>query len=75
MEYSEKGLRAQLKTADRSGAEWAVILGGDELERGEASLKNMRDRAQETAPLDAVIDTIVERLEQNGCAPLKLNLE
>lgn len=37
------GFKAQFKRADRSGAEIAVVLGDDELGRGEAGVKSLRD--------------------------------
>jgi histidyl-tRNA synthetase len=45
--------KSQMKRADASGAEVAVILGDDEAAAGEASLKPLReDRAQLRVPLD-----------------------
>jgi histidyl-tRNA synthetase len=51
--------KTQFKRADKSGAEWAVVLGDDEVARGVVSLKNLRrDAAQE----ECAIDGISERL-------------
>jgi histidyl-tRNA synthetase len=36
-------LKSQLKKADASGARHALIFGGDELARGEVSVKSLRD--------------------------------
>ncbi len=52
MDYQGRGVRSQLRTADRLNAHYAVILGEDELARGEATLKKMSDGTQESAPLD-----------------------
>ena len=60
MDYQGRGIRSQLKTANRLNAPYAVILGEDELARGEAALKNMSDGTQESAPLDET----AERLRQ-----------
>ena len=46
MDHSCKGLKAQLKTADRLKAKYVYIIGEDELKKGEAVLKNMRDGSQ-----------------------------
>ena len=43
------GLASQLRRADRSGARWAVIVGGDEIERGRISLKWLRERKEQQA--------------------------
>jgi len=37
------GFKAQMKRADKSGARFALILGEDELQAGQVSLKNLRD--------------------------------
>lgn len=48
------GFKAQFKRADRSGAQWAVIVGPDELAAGRVQLKSLRDRnaQQQTFPID-----------------------
>jgi histidyl-tRNA synthetase len=43
---TNKGIGAQLKYADRRGIPFAVILGPDELERGEVSVKNLESGEQ-----------------------------
>ena len=43
------GVGSQLRRADRSGALWAVIVGGDEVESGRISLKWLRERKEQTA--------------------------
>ncbi len=51
--------RSQLKRADKSGATFAVILGEDEIARGEAGLKPLRgDEAQTRVPLDKLAETL-----------------
>ena len=41
--------KSQLKRADRSGARYAVILGDEELARGVAGLKALREEAGQSA--------------------------
>ncbi len=36
-----RGLKAQMKYADKAGASFVIVLGSDELENGKANLKNM----------------------------------
>ncbi len=38
-------LKSQFKKADRSGARWALVLGEDELEHGEVTVKDLRGKA------------------------------
>ncbi len=51
--------KSQLKRADKSGAAYAVILGEEEVARGEAGLKPLRsEEDQINVPLDNLADTI-----------------
>ena len=55
--------KAQLKRADRSQAQFAVILGDNELENGLATVKPLRsDAAQETVSQSALSELLHERL-------------
>jgi histidyl-tRNA synthetase len=61
--------KSQMKRADGSGAEIAVILGDDELAAGEASVKTLRSQAdgspgtQRRVALDALADTLVQNFD------------
>lgn len=56
--------KSQLKRADKSGAAMAVILGDDEVDRGEASLKPLRtDEDQISVALDKLADALAGRLK------------
>lgn len=48
--YAGRGLKAQLKLADRSGARWALMLGAEEVERGVVTVKDLRDGSQSAQP-------------------------
>jgi len=52
MEYAGKSLKAQLRRADKLGARGVLILGGDELARGVAQLRDMTAGTQEEVPLN-----------------------
>jgi histidyl-tRNA synthetase len=49
-----RSFRAQMRQAGNSGAAWTVMLGDDELAKGEAKLKNMATGDEEFVPFDAV---------------------
>jgi histidyl-tRNA synthetase len=51
-------MKSQFKKADGSGARYALIFGADELQRGELTLKSLRDGqgAQVSVPLAAVAE-------------------
>jgi histidyl-tRNA synthetase len=51
MEYAGKSLKSQLRRADKLGARRVLILGGDELARGIAQLRDMAAGTQEEVPL------------------------
>ena len=47
-----RSLKAQMKYADKIGAAFTMVLGGDELESGRAVLKNMKTGEKKTVRLD-----------------------
>jgi len=51
MDYAGKSLKAQLRRADKLGARRVLILGGDELARGIAQLRDMTAGTQVEVPL------------------------
>lgn len=51
-------MKRRMQKADASGAQFAVILGEDELARGEVALKNLVDGSQQSVALGALSDTI-----------------
>lgn len=50
-----RGLNAQMKAADKSGARAVMLLGDDEWQRGEVVLKELRTGAQQTVPLEGIV--------------------
>src|SRR3954468_21649006 len=47
-------MKKRMAKADASGARWAVILGEDEIARGEAAVKDMKSGEQKPVALDAL---------------------
>jgi histidyl-tRNA synthetase len=64
----EASLKSQMKRADASGAEFAVIIGETELASDAASVKNLRvplggtEAEQRIVPLHLLADTLVLEL-------------
>ena len=55
--------KSQLKRADRSGAEYALLIGEDEVKSGRGGLKPLRNRdQQETVAFEELTDVIGARL-------------
>ncbi len=58
-----RSMKSQLRSADASGARFAVILGDDELAGGAVVLKDLRgDAAQESVPRAGAVHVIAGRL-------------
>ena len=57
------GFKSQFKKADKSNARYALILGDDELARGEVGLKPLRESGeQQQIDLERLIAVLAERL-------------
>lgn len=61
LDYEGKSIKAQLKAANRVNAEYAVIIGGEELAAGQAIVKCMRDGEQTKLPLADVKQYLLGR--------------
>jgi histidyl-tRNA synthetase len=50
--YEGKSLKAQMRSADNVNADFVIILGDEEIEKGIVILRNMKDKKQHELPLD-----------------------
>lgn len=57
-DYLSKSIKAQMKTADKAGARYAIIIGDDELAGGNAVVRDMRESTQETIPFADIMNVI-----------------
>ena len=57
-----KKLGAQFKYADKKGIRLAIVVGSDEINRGVASLKDLRSGGQEEVKLDLLAESILKTL-------------
>ncbi len=56
-------MKAQMKSADRSGARFALLVGSDEQEAGEVTVRDLRGGGeQRRVPLDELIDDLRKHL-------------
>jgi len=53
VDHIGRSVKSQLKYADKIGARYVLVLGGDELAKGEAKLKRMCDGNETITVLDA----------------------
>lgn len=58
--YGAKSMKSQMKSANKSRAVVAVIIGDDELARGVATVRPMDGGEQSEYPLDAVVATVAD---------------
>ena len=58
MDFEARGVRAQMKRADRLQARVAVIVGGDELARGEVTLRDMQTSEQRPVPRAGAVEAV-----------------
>jgi histidyl-tRNA synthetase len=54
MGYGGRSLKSQMKQADKSGARYALLLGEDELAKGEVAVRDLKSSTQESWPLNEV---------------------
>ncbi|WP_406306076.1 histidine--tRNA ligase [Streptomyces sp. NBC_00885] len=60
--YGAKGLKGAMKSANRSGARYALVAGERDLAEGVVQLKDMQSGEQSPVAWDAVLDAVRERL-------------
>jgi histidyl-tRNA synthetase len=58
--------KAQFKRADQMGAQFAVILGEDEVANGQVSIKNFDDQTQLTVPMDQLVPALIDAMSDEG---------
>jgi histidyl-tRNA synthetase len=62
MEYGSKGLKSQMKKADRIGAKKVLIVGDDEIASGKAILRDMKTKAQKDVNLVTLVDNLKKEI-------------
>ncbi len=64
LDHAARSLKAQFKYADKTGAPYVVVLGGDELARGTARVRSMKDSQEKEVPLGEVIEQIKDTISE-----------
>ncbi|PKQ28849.1 MAG: histidine--tRNA ligase [Candidatus Anoxymicrobium japonicum] len=59
-----RGLKAQMKQADRMRARLVLIIGPDELERGEVTVRDLDASEQWQIPVEMVIEKVIDFLKR-----------
>ncbi|SDC64610.1 MULTISPECIES: histidine--tRNA ligase [unclassified Candidatus Frackibacter] len=63
MDHLDRSVKGQMKCADRNNAQYSIILGGNELEKGVATIREMKTGEQEEIELDNLITVMKEKVE------------
>ncbi|SDZ16287.1 histidyl-tRNA synthetase [Proteiniborus ethanoligenes] len=61
-DYLGRSIKAQFKYSDKLEAEYTIVIGDDEVDKGVVSLKNMKTGAQEEVTLMSLIDELKSKL-------------
>jgi len=64
MNLEQRSMKAQMRQANKKGARIAVIIGGDELKRTEATVRDMGTKEQRGIPLRDVRQTLRARMRK-----------
>lgn len=64
--FGEKALKGAMKSADKSGATYSVVLGADEIASGMVLLKEMRTGVTSSVTLSALANELIERISSDG---------
>lgn len=58
MDHTGRSMKSQMKRADRLKAKYVVILGGAEIEKGVALVRDMNSKIQHTVSLDVLVEKV-----------------
>lgn len=61
MDYEGRSLKSQMRRADKTGSRYVLILGEDEMNRGEIQLRDMTDKTQQVLPLERAAAMIQDK--------------
>ncbi|MBE6770126.1 MAG: histidine--tRNA ligase [Ruminococcaceae bacterium] len=70
-EISGRGLKAQMRFANKIGAKFLVVLGDDELDNNKAVLKDMSNSETKEVDLDKLTDALYEALKNSALGALE----
>ncbi|HJM99043.1 MAG TPA: His/Gly/Thr/Pro-type tRNA ligase C-terminal domain-containing protein, partial [Acidimicrobiales bacterium] len=63
--FGGRSMKGQMKAADRSGARYAIIIGTDELEENQVTLRDLRGDGQQTlVPRDMIGKNLLMTLQE-----------
>ncbi len=64
--FGDKALKGAMKSADKSGAKYSIVLGADEISSGIVSLKEMKTGSTSSVTLSTLANELIERISDLG---------
>lgn len=61
MDFTDRKMKAQMKSADRKKARFVIVIGESELESGKAAVKEMATRDQQQVPFGELAESIQKK--------------
>lgn len=61
MDFTDRKMKAQMKSADRKKARFVIVIGESELESGKAAVKEMATREQQEVPFGELAESIQKK--------------
>jgi histidyl-tRNA synthetase len=64
LDYGGKSLKSQMRRADKLKARYVLILGEEELKKGNVVLRNMETKSQEELPIKDLLNVIIDKVKR-----------
>ncbi len=64
MDYTDRKMKAQMKSADRLEAKYVIVIGDEEVEEDVVMLRNMSDRAQDKISTADVVQKLLQDIKE-----------
>jgi histidyl-tRNA synthetase len=64
LDYEGKSLKSQMRRADKLKARYVLILGEEELKKGNVVLRNMETKSQEELPIKDLLNVIMDKVKR-----------
>lgn len=62
IDYEKSSLKSEMRSADKLGAKFVLIIGDDELVKGEASLRDMKTKEQIMVKFADIVNVVKEKI-------------
>lgn len=63
--FGARSIKASMKSADKSGAMFAIVIGDDDIAADSVTVKNLRDGSQELVANSHMVDVVAQLIKEN----------